>query len=140
MKVKDVPQDRENSFYAGHRRACYAVDENGRYTVVGSHGWEAENIVNGQANAEVRATIAATLARARCGEVSPLAVHMARTQMTKGLLAAYSGVSRWKIWWHLKPGAFARMSVRDAERYARAMQITTGELRTLPDENHCDRL
>ncbi len=140
MKVKDVPQDRENSYYSGRQRACYAVDENGRYTVVASDGWEAENIVNSQANAEVRAHIAATLASARRGEVSPLAVHMARTQMTKGLLAAYSGVPRWKIWWHLRPKAFARLSERDAARYARAMQITVAELRTLPDENHCDRL
>lgn len=139
MKAKDVPQDRENSYYAGHQRACYAVDESGRYTVVGSKGWEAENIVNGEANAEVRANIAAALAQARRGEVSPLAVHMARTQMTKGLLAAYAGVSRWKVWWHLKPKAFARMSDRDAERYARAMRITVTELRNLPEEN-CDRL
>jgi hypothetical protein len=139
MKAKDVPQDRENSYYAGYQRACYAVDENGRYTVVRSEGWEAENIVNASANAEVRENIAAALRRARAGEVSPLAVHMARTQMTKGLLAAYSGVSRWKIWWHLKPKAFARMSARDAERYARAMQISVAELLSLPEEN-CDRL
>lgn len=139
MQTKDVPQDRENSYYSGRQRACYAVDENGRYTVVASDGWEAENIVNSQANAEVRANIATTLARARQGEVSALAVHMARTQMTTGLLAAYSGVSRWKIWWHLKPRAFARLSDRHAERYARAMQISVAELRTLPDDN-CDRL
>jgi hypothetical protein len=139
MKAKDVPQDRENSFYGGYQRACYAVDENGRYKIVQSAGWDAESIVNGQANEEVRANIAAVLARARAGEVSPLAVHMARTQMTKGLLAAYSGISRWKIWWHLKPKAFARLSERDAGRYARAMQISVDELRTLPDDN-CDRL
>ena len=139
MKTRDVPQQPENSMLAGYQRACYAVDEHGRYTVVGSHGWEAENIVNGQANEEVRATIAATLARARRGEVSALAVHMARAQMTRGLLAAYSGVSRWKIWWHLKPKAFARLSDRDAERYARAMQISVAELKSLPDDN-CDRL
>lgn len=140
MKVKDVPQDREHSFYSGRQRACYAVDENGRYTVVGSHGWEAENIVNSQANAEVRAQIAAVLARARRGDVSALAVHMARSQMSAGLLAAYAGVSRWRVWWHLRPRAFARLSERDAERYARAMQISISELRTLPDDNHCDRL
>jgi len=139
MKTKDVPQDLEHSYYAGHQRACYAVDENGRYTVVGSKGWDAENIVNGEANAEVRAGIRAALKRARRGEVSPLAVHMARAQMSKGLLAAYAGVSRWKVWWHLRPGAFMSMSERDAERYARAMRITVNELRSLPDEN-CDRL
>ena len=139
MKVKDVPQDRENSYYAGHQRACYAVDENGHYKVVGSLGWEAENIVNGQANEEVRGQIVEALRRARAGEVSPLAVHMARAQMTRGLLAAYAGVSRWKIWWHLKPKAFARLSDRDAGRYARAMRITTAELRSLPDSD-CDRL
>ena len=59
MKTTDVPQEQEKTILAGYQRACYAVDEQGRYVVVGSVGWEVEQVVNGQANDEVRAAIAA---------------------------------------------------------------------------------
>jgi hypothetical protein len=140
MKVGDVPQDQEQSILAGHQRACYAVDEHGRYVVVGSLGWEVENIVNGQANEEVRAQIAGALARARRGEVSPLAYHMARRQMDSGMLSAYSGFSRLRIRWHLRPRVFARLPARILQRYAEALQLPLTELRVLPAEDDCERL
>lgn len=140
MKVEDVPQDKERSMLAGHQRACYAVDEQGRYVVVGSLGWEVENIVNGQANDEVRAQIAETLRRARRGEVSALAYHMARRQMSIGLLAAYTGLSRLRIWWHQRPRAFARLPEATLARYAEALQLPPDEVRTLPAEDICERL
>lgn len=140
MKTTDVPQDREQSFYSGHQRACYAVDEQGRYVVVGSAGWEPENIVNGQANEEVRNNIAAVLVRCRRGEVSPLAYHMARCQMTIGLLAAYSGFSRLRIRWHLRPKVYARLPDRIIARYADAMHLPAEVLRGLPAGDDCDRI
>ena len=140
MKTSEVPQDREQSFYSGHQRACYAVDEQGRYVVVGSLGWEPENIVNGQANDEVRANIAAVLVRCQRGEVSPLAYHMARCQMTLGLLAAYSGFSRLRIYWHLRPKVYARLPDRIMARYANAMHIPPEVLRGLPANNDRDRI
>ena len=140
MKTTDVPQDREQSFYSGHQRACYAVDEQGRYVVVGSAGWEPETIVNGQANEEVRNNIAVVLARCRRGEVSPLAYHMARSQMTVGLLAGYSGFSRLRIRWHLRPKVYARLPERIIARYADAMRIPAEVLRGLPAGDDCDRI
>jgi len=124
----------------GHERACYAVDEQGRYTVVGSKGWEAENVVNAHANDEVRAHIANALARARRGETSPLAYHMARRQMDVGLLAGYSGISRWRIRWHLRSAVFARLPDRLLQRYAEALQLPLDELRTLPERDDHGRL
>jgi len=124
----------------GHQRACYAVDEHGRYVVVGSLGWEAENIVNGQANDEVRAEIATALGCARRGEVSALAYHMARRQMDSGMLAAYAEISRLRVWWHLRPQVFRRLPDKVLQRYAEALQLPLAELRTLPAENDCERL
>lgn len=139
MKTKDVPQDDE-TFYAGHQRACYATDDQGRYVVVGSKGWGAETAVNSQANDMVREQIAAALARARRGEVSALAYHMARRQMNVGLLAAYSGFSRLRIHWHLRPKVFARLPEDILNRYAVALQLPVTLLRTLPTEDDCERL
>jgi len=138
MKTRDVPQ--EESILAGHQRACYAQDENGRYVVVGSIGWEVEKIVNGQANDEVRAQIAQALAGARRGELSPLAYHMARRQMDLGLLAAYTGFSRLRIRWHLRPKVFAGLPERVLQRYAEAMQLPLDQLRALPAGEDHERL
>jgi hypothetical protein len=140
VKTKDVPQEQEKTILAGYQRACYAVDEQGRYVVVGSVGWEVEQVVNGQANDEVRAAIAAALACARRGEVSPLAYHMARRQMDLGLLASYTGMSRLRIRWHLRPGPFARLPENILQRYAQAMQLSVAELRQLPAEDNHERL
>lgn len=138
MKTTDVPQ--EESILAGHQRACYAQDENGRYVVVGSIGWEVENIVNGQANEEVRAQIAQALAGARRGELSPLAYHMARRQMDIRLLAAYTGFSRLRIRWHLRPKVFAGLPERILSRYADVLQLPPSELRSLPSGDDHERL
>lgn len=138
MKTTDVPQ--EESILAGHQRACYAQDENGRYVVVGSIGWEVEKIVNGQANEEVRAQIAQALAGARRGELSPLAYHMARRQMDIRLLAAYTGFSRLRIRWHLRPKVFAGLPERILSRYADALQLPPSELRSLPAGDDHERL
>jgi len=140
MKTEDVPQDKEQSMLAGHQRACYAVDTEGRYVVVGSLGWEVENIVNSQANDDVRAQIAAILKRARQGEASALAYHMARRQMGVGLLASYAGISRFRVYWHLRPKVFARLPEYLLKNYAEALQLPVEELRTLPAEDNCDRL
>ena len=116
----------------GHQRACYALDEQGRYVVVGSIGWEVEKVVNGQANEEVRQAIAAALARVRAGVMSPLGYHMARRQMDAAMLSAYSGILRLRIRWHLRPGPFARLPEALLRRYAEALHLTIDELRNVP--------
>ena len=139
MKRTEVPQE-EESIHVGHQRACYATDEQGRYVVVGSIGWGIEKIVNGQANDEVREQIAATLARVRRGEVSLLAYHIARRQMGVGLLAAYSGFSRLRVHWHLRPKVFTRLPENILQRYATALQVPVADLCALPAADNCDRL
>ena len=131
MKKADVPQ--EESMLEGHQRACYALDEQGRYVVVGSIGWEVEKVVNSQANDEVRQAIVTALAHVRAGKVSPLAYHMARRQMDAAMLSAYSGISRLRIRWHLRPGPFARLPEAMLRRYAEALQISAEELRGVPE-------
>jgi hypothetical protein len=140
MKKDDVPQQHDQSILEGHQRACYALDENGHYVVVGSVGWEVEKIVNGQANDDVREQIVQALERVRRGERSPLLYHMARRQMTAGLLSAYSGISQIRIHWHLRPRVFARLSEQVLYRYADALQIPIAELRCIPAEDNHERL
>jgi len=138
MKKSDVPQD--DSILGEHRRACYALDEQGRYVVVGSIGWDVETVVNGQANDEVRRAIAVALARVRSGTMSPLGYHMARRQMDVAMLSAYSGISRLRIRWHLRPKPFARLSERVLCRYAEALSLPADALRYVPQGAAHERL
>lgn len=138
MKKADVPQ--EESMLEGHQRACYALDELGRYVVVGSIGWEVEKVVNSQANDEVRQAIATALARVRSGLMSPLGYHMARRQMDAAMLSAYSGISRLRVRWHLRPGPFARLAPALLQRYAEALHLSVDELRQLPEGEVHERL
>ncbi len=132
MKIDDVPQDR--GMITGERQeVCYAVDDRGRYVMTGSAGWEPKNIANGQAWARIDAAAAAALADVHAGRTSPLAYHMARHQMGLALLAKYAGLNRLKVWMHLKPGPFARLSADLLERYAQAFDISVEELTAVPE-------
>ena len=131
MKINDVPQ--EDSMLEGHQRACYAVDDKGRYVVVGSKGWAVEKVVNAQAVDEVRRAIDAAHARVLRGEASPLAYHMARCQMDVGLLAANTGIWRLRVRRHLKPAVFAKLKPALLQRYADALGTTVEALCRLPE-------
>lgn len=131
MKTTDVPQD--DSILGEHRRACYALDENGRYVVVASRGWEVEKVMNAQAVDEIRARIEVVREQALRGEVSPLAFHMTRCQMTPGLLAANAGVWSWRVKRHLAPRPFARLNRAMLQRYADALGMTVEALSRIPD-------
>ena len=92
---------------AGHRRACYAVDEHGRYVVVPSKGWQVEKIVNAQAVEEIRRAVEAVRERVHQGRASPLEYHMVRCQMTPGLLASHTGLWSWRVRRHRTQGLHA---------------------------------
>jgi hypothetical protein len=132
MKAKDVPQD-NSVHYEGHQRACYATDETGRYGVVPSTGWETEVIVNSLALGDIRHTIEEARQRALKGETSALDYHRIRCQMTPAMLAAETGIWRWRIQRHLRPDVFARLSPDLLERYARAMRMRADELKRIPE-------
>jgi hypothetical protein len=134
MKARDVPQD-DDAMFAGRHRACYAVDDNGRYTVVASKGWEVETIVNGLANAELRAALEQLRQRVLRGEASALEFHMQRCQMTPAMLAANSGIWTWRVRRHLRPKIFAHLKPALLARYADALRVTRDELQQVPSES-----
>ncbi len=134
MKVTEVPQDR--GMIGGQiKEVCYALDDKGRYTLAGSAGWEPKNVANDQAWALIKEAVEETLAKIEAGKLSPLAYHMARNQMTVGLLADYVGFNRLKVWWHLKPAGFRRMASHTRKRYAQALNLDLNALATVPDQH-----
>ena len=115
MNQDDVPQD--DSFLEGHRKAAYADDAQGRYVVVASRGYEAEVAATSVALEEVDRAVQQAWEQVRAGTVSPLAYHFAVRQWPLGLAAASVGLSRFRVWWHLKPRDFQSLSGAMKQRY-----------------------
>jgi hypothetical protein len=69
----------------------------------------------------------------RAGKVSPLAYHFAVRQWPPGLAAAQVGISRFRVWWHLKPRVFANLSASMKQRYCAALAVSEAQLATVPE-------
>lgn len=132
MLKKEVPQDRE--VLDGQSEVFYAVDENGRYVLEQSQGWEPANLANLQAWDAIKDELVEILAKIRQGTLSPLAFHMASNQMDAKLLARYMGLFVWQVRHHLKPGPFARLKPELKKRYAEVLLVTVDELGRLPED------
>jgi hypothetical protein len=131
VRADQVPQDR-NAAFAGGRKAMYAVDEHGRYTIVPSTGWEVEEAVTLQAVEALRRLAEDAKARHRAGIASPLEYHMYHQRMDLDLLAQATGLWRWRIRRHFRPAVFARLPRKLLERYATALGIAVEELGRIP--------
>lgn len=134
MKIEEVPQDR-GMITDDRREICYAVDDQGSYVMTGSAGWEPKNIANRQAWDLIDAAAAKALNKVRTGKASPLAYHMARHQMSPGLLAKYAGISRIKVWLHLKPRPFNRLKADMLKRYAAVFDMPVSDLKSIPERH-----
>jgi hypothetical protein len=122
MRDRDVPQE-GNATLGGHRKAVYAVAEDGKLGLVASRGWEAEEIVTRQAVEDLERRAQAARARALAGETSPLEYHMYRARMDVTLLSQTTGLWRWRVRRHFRPRVFARLPLRLRRRYAEALGI-----------------
>ncbi|MGB7542138.1 MAG: hypothetical protein WA373_14280 [Burkholderiales bacterium] len=127
MRADQVPQD-GNATLGGHRKAVYAVGPDGRYTVVPSSGWEAEETVTLQAVEQFRRLEEDARRRALEGSASPLEFHMYRCRMDPALLAQTTGLWRWRIRRHFRPRVFARLKPALLARYAEALGISVDAL------------
>src|SRR5258708_26121681 len=92
MRERDVPQE-GNATLGGHRKAVYAVAEDGKLRLVPSRGWEVEEIVTRQALEDLERRAEAARARALAGEASPLEYHMYRARLDVALLSQSTGLS-----------------------------------------------
>jgi len=127
MRERDVPQE-GNATLAGHRKAVYAVADDGKLRLVSSRGWEVEEIVTRQAVEDLERRAGEARARALSGESSPLEYHMYRARMDVELLSQTTGLWRWRVRRHLKPAVFARLPLALRLRYAEALGISSEAL------------
>jgi hypothetical protein len=132
MQIKDVPQ--ESGMSGDQKEVCYAVDADGRYTLVSSLGWGPKNIANEQAWELIEEEVNAVLIRVKENTSSPLAYHMTRNLMNIKLLSQYSGFFRFQVYFHLTPRGFRRLSPVQKQRYADVFGISVDELDRIPNK------
>src|SRR6266699_6784084 len=106
MRERDVPQE-GNRTLAGHRKAVYAIADDGKLRLVPTHGWEVEEIVTRQAVEDLERRASEARTRALAGESSPLEYHMYRARIDVELLSQVTGVWRCRVRRHLRPSGFA---------------------------------
>lgn len=133
MDVRDVPQQ-DNVTLEGHRKAIYARDASGKIVVVGSTGWEVEEIVTLQAVEVLRQQALAAHARALAGQASPLEYWMYARRMDLPLLAQATGIWKWRIRRHFRPEIFGRLGDVWLTRYSEALGIKLEQLKNLPQD------
>jgi len=127
MRESEVPQEGSRTL-AGHRKAVYAVAENGKLRLVPSRGWEVEEIVTRQAVEDLERRAEQARARARAGQSSPLEYHMYRARMDLELLSQTTGLWRWRVRRHFKPAVFASLPLALKQRYAAALGVSVEDL------------
>jgi hypothetical protein len=132
MKIEEVPQD-QGMMSDDRREVCYAVDDQGRYTLVSSHGWEPKNVANDQAWEQIRKRVGIVIGQVKAGKRSPLAYHMAHHQMSLGLLSRYVRLSRLRVWRHLRPRGYMRLTPELKARYAEIFAVEAVALDQVPD-------
>ena len=131
MNIESVPQE-PNATLGSHRKVVYARDADGRMVIAASRGWEVEEIVTTHAVQALRAQAVAARERVAEGIASPLEFWMHERRMDIPLLAQASGFWQWRVKRHLRPASFARLSLKQLERYAQALGLSPTALQKLP--------
>jgi hypothetical protein len=133
MKKSSVPQH-NISTYADNKKAMYATGQNGEYTIIASTGWNVEEDVTKQALAELERLTQTARREVESGRKSPLFFHMYNRRMDLQTLAQSTGLYKWRITRHFKPGNFSGLSSRLLLCYCEALGIGIDELKCLPQE------
>ncbi len=129
MDINEVPQDSlEYKDRDKLRKLMYAVGKDGKYTGVGSVGWEAENVATKQAWEAIEEDLAETEKKVKAGELSPIAYFMREKLMDISLLARYTGKWQWQVKRHMRPSVFVKLNPTVLQKYADIFGITTEQL------------
>ena len=135
MDINSVPQD-DSSTYAYNKKAIYAKSEDGSVKVVGSSGWDAEEIVTKQALNDLEEMAEEAYCEVKNGEKSPLYYHMYAIRMDLQILSDATSFFQWTIKRDFQPATFAKIKEKRLSVYAEVMGKTTKELKLLPEENY----
>lgn len=131
MDIKNVPQD-DISTYAKNKKAIYATNDKGEYSVIASSGWDVEGEATIQALNALQEQADDAYKDVVSGKKSCLYYHMFAQRMDLIVLAQSVGTFQWRIKRHFKPKVFNQLSEKWLNIYADALGLTVNTLQTLP--------
>jgi hypothetical protein len=132
MDIQSVPQD-NSSTYAKNKKAIYAKDEDGSVHIVGSSGWEVEEIVTKQALYDLENMAKEAYCEVKRGEKSALYFHMYAIRMDLQVLCDATGFFKWTVKRDFKPEIYESISDKRLAVYAESMGKTDMQLKQLPE-------
>ena len=135
MDITNVPQDK-SSTYANNKKAIYARDHDGKVKVIGSSGWEAEEITTLQALNDLQEMAEEAYCEVKKGKKSPLFYHMYAIRMDLQLMSDATGFFKWTIKRDFKPDMFSKIDRKRVSIYSEVMGIAQEELKILPEMNY----
>ena len=135
MKIEEIPQDEDPS-YSGQKKLCYAVDSDGRIVQGHSSGWKTEETVKLVAWDVIHKDLEHTRKLIREGRVSALSYFMKLRQMDARLLAQNMQTPVLRIYLHLRPYFYRRLSPAWLARYADCLEVPVRELVEYRGEPH----
>jgi len=128
MKKEDIPQDL-GALGKVTKEVCYVVDASGNYITDLSNGWEIKSKALDAAWEDISKRVEAAKTKVVQGEASPLLYFMELKLMDIPILAAYTGVWKWRVKRHLKPGLFKKLSDRTLQKYADAFELKLEDIK-----------
>jgi hypothetical protein len=130
MKKEDIPQD-DSALNNITKEVVYAVDNSGNYITELSTGWEIKSTALNLAWDDIEERIKNARIKVRLNEASPLLYFIELRLMDINILSAYTGFWKWTIKQHLKPAKFNRLSEKKLNKYAKALNVSVEELKTM---------
>ena len=133
MKKDNIP-NQPHEMYEGETKGLYTVNDDGKYELSRTIGWEPETIALTQALEEIDRLSQDALSRVQQGISSPLEYHMYAQRMDLPMLAVAVGKYQWQVKRHFKPANFVKLTQQQIETYAAVLGIDATPLKSIPND------
>lgn len=127
--TEEIPLPVDQGITNGLKIVSYVLNDRGKYELTPDFLWQPATVANHQAWEEIAKKITASQNKVAAGRVSCLHYYMTANQMDIGLVAQYTGQSRWKVLLHLVPFVFGRVSADTLRKYADMYKVSLDDLR-----------
>jgi|WetSurMetagenome_2_1015567.scaffolds.fasta_scaffold56538_4 hypothetical protein len=130
MKKEDIPQDKSH-LESMTPELYYVKNSNGSYDTALSTGWKVKNEALDDAWEMVHERVEIARNAVENGLKSPIYYHMVKNLMTLSILSSYVNIARIRVWMHMRPSVYKKLSARILFRYAKVFNIRPEELNIL---------
>lgn len=122
--------------YQNNRELFYSFDKEKGYQRKVDYQYSANQTIIKQSWDVVEERLEEVRQAIQNKELSPIAWYMEKNLMEVPMLAAYTGISAWRVRRHLRYKPFRKLTPKILKRYSDTFNITLGELADPPFLHH----